>query len=63
MKKVYVHPSISNSNLNKPAFPAVVAAALKVGALLGGYAAGRAVTNAMKIYPIEKKLVAANVSI
>mgnify|MGYP003310337491 CR=1 FL=1 len=56
MKKLYFSPSVLSSDLKRSAFPAVVAAVSKVAALAGGYAAGRAVTNAMRIYPIERKL-------
>lgn len=56
MKKLYVSPSVLSSDLKKSAFPAIIAAVQGVGALVGGYAAGRAVSNAMRVNPIERKL-------
>ena len=50
VKKAYVRPAIVNSDQERGAFPIAAAA----GAL-AGYAATRAVVNAMRILPITTK--------
>ena len=50
MKKIYITPSITNSDEERGAFPLAGA----VGAL-AGYAATRAVTNSMKVLAIKAR--------
>lgn len=55
MKKKYIKPIIVSNNLEKGIIPlaAIASGAAAIGAL-AGYAAGRAVVNAIKAQPLER---------
>lgn len=55
MKKKYIKPIIVSNNLEKGIIPlAAIASGAAAIAALAGYAAGRAVVNAIKAQPLER---------